>query len=77
MEGFSTPRELAQESGWSEKRIRDLIAAKQLRHIRVRSRFFIPKGAIHEFIARNMVEPERPESKFSGAPNADGHGDGQ
>lgn len=61
MEGFLTPRELAAESGWPEKRIRDLIAAKELRHIRVRSRFFIPKGALDEFIDRNMVEPDQPQ----------------
>lgn len=57
MEGFQTPRELAVASGWSERRIRDLIAAKELRHIRLRSRFFIPKGALDELIARKMVAP--------------------
>lgn len=58
MDGFLSPRELAATSGWPEKRIRDLIAAKELRHIKVRSRFFIPAGALDEFIARNMVEPD-------------------
>ncbi len=57
MEGFQTPRELAVASGWSERRIRDLIAARELRHIRLRSRFFIPEGALDEFIARKMVAP--------------------
>lgn len=63
MEGFLTPRELAVESGWPEKRIRDLIAAKELRHIRVRSRFFIPKGALDEFIERNMVKPDHAQQE--------------
>lgn len=63
MEGFLTPRELAAVSGWPEKRIRDLIAAKELRHIRVRSRFFIPKGALDEFIDRNMVKPDHAQQE--------------
>lgn len=57
MEGFLTPRALAQVSGWPEKRIRELIAAKELRHIRLKSRYFIPQGALDEFVARAMVEP--------------------
>ena len=57
MEGFQTPRQLAAASGWPERRIRDLIAAKELRHIRLRSRLFIPGGALEEFIASNMVAP--------------------
>lgn len=61
MEGFLSPRELATTSGWPEKRIRDLIAAKELRHMKVRSRFLIPVGALDEFIARNMVEPDYAE----------------
>lgn len=59
MHGFLSPRELANKTGWPEKRIRDLIASKELRHIKVRSRFFVPSDALEEFIARNMVEPNQ------------------
>lgn len=61
MDDFLSPRELAASSGWPEKRIRDLIASKELRHIKVRSRFFVPIGALDEFIERNMVEPDGPQ----------------
>lgn len=60
MEGFLTPRALARVSGWPEKRIRELIAAKELRHIRLKSRYFIPQGALDEFVARNGRAHDEP-----------------
>lgn len=57
MEGFLTPRALARVSGWPEKRIRELIATRELRHIKLKSRYFIPQGALDEFVARAMVGP--------------------
>lgn len=57
LEGFFTPRELASASGWPEKTIRSLIATKELRHIRLKRRFFVPDGALEEFIERKMVVP--------------------
>lgn len=58
LEGFFTPRELASASGWPEKTIRSLIATKELRHIRLKRRFFVPSGALEEFIERKMVVPK-------------------
>ncbi|UWR15593.1 helix-turn-helix domain-containing protein [Sulfitobacter sp. M368] len=58
LEGFSTPRELANASGWPEKTIRSLIATNELRHLKLKQRFFVPDGALEEFIKRRMVVPE-------------------
>ena len=58
MESFLSPRELARKSGWPEKRIRDLIAERQLRHVWVRSRILIPEDALCEFVKRHMIVPE-------------------
>lgn len=58
MDGFFTPRELASASGWPEKTIRNLIATNELRHLRLKKRFFVPKGALEEFVERQMVVPK-------------------
>ena len=52
-----TPRQLAAETGWPEKRIRKLISTKSIRFLRNGANFLLPQNAIHEYIARNMVEP--------------------
>lgn len=52
-----SPRELADHSGWPERRIRNLLREGQLRHVRVGVSYLVPKTAIDEFIERNMVEP--------------------
>lgn len=62
LEGFFTPRELASASGWPEKTIRSLIATNELRHIRLKRRFFVPDGALEEFIERKMVVPKENSS---------------
>lgn len=58
LEGFFTPRELASASGWPEKTIRSLIATNELRHLKLKQRFFVPDGALEEFIERKMVVPK-------------------
>ena len=58
LEGFFTPRELASASGWPEKTIRSLIATNELRHLKLKQRFFVPAGALEEFIERKMVVPK-------------------
>jgi excisionase family DNA binding protein len=50
-----SPKELARCSGWPEGRIRRLIKAKKLRHIRVGGLILIPEDAHVEFINKNMV----------------------
>jgi excisionase family DNA binding protein len=52
-----TPRQLAAETGWPEKRIRKLISTRSIRFLRNGANFLLPQNAIHEYIARNMVEP--------------------
>jgi len=52
-----TPRQLAAETGWPEKRIRKLISTRNIRFLRNGANFLLPRNAIHEYIARNMVEP--------------------
>jgi hypothetical protein len=54
---LESPRQLAQRTGWPERRIRNLIANDKLRHIRIGGNLFIPFGAIEEFLNSNMVEP--------------------
>ncbi|OWV55193.1 DNA-binding protein [Mameliella alba] len=52
-----TPREIAQKSGWPERRIRSLIASKQIKHLKIGSAFYLPEDAIADFVRRNMVLP--------------------
>jgi excisionase family DNA binding protein len=52
-----SPRQLAKRSGWTERRIRGLIAENELRHIRVGGSILVPSDALEEFLKLNMVEP--------------------
>jgi excisionase family DNA binding protein len=52
-----TPRQLAAETGWPEKRIRKLISTRNIRFLRNGANFLLPQNAIQDYIARNMVEP--------------------
>jgi len=54
---LETPRELAVRIGWPLRRIRMLINANQIRHIRIGGTIHVPEGAIEEFLEANMVEP--------------------
>lgn len=60
---FETPNQLARRLGWPVRRIRVLMAANQLRHVRIGSSFHIPEGAIEEFFSTHMVEPRAGEAK--------------
>jgi excisionase family DNA binding protein len=55
-----TPRELAAHSGWPEKRIRKLIATRSIRFLKNGTNFLLPKDAVQDYIARNIVEPNDP-----------------
>ncbi len=57
-----TPRELAAETGWPEKRIRKLIATQSIRHLKNGANYLLPQNAIQDYIARNMVEPSLGEA---------------
>ncbi len=52
-----TPREMAAASGWSERRIRALIAEGAIKHIRIGRGFFLPEDAVSDYVTRNMVIP--------------------
>ena len=54
-----TPRQLASETGWPERRIRSLLRTGELRHIRIGSNYLLPKNAVEEYVARNMIEPDQ------------------
>jgi hypothetical protein len=58
-----SPRQLAKQSGWPERRIRALIAQNRIKHIRVGASNFLPANAIDEFIQTNMVTPGNPPGK--------------
>lgn len=55
---LESPKDLAIRSGWPERRIRALIAAHKLRHIRIGGSLFLPEGALEEYLRINMVHPE-------------------
>ncbi len=52
-----SPRELSRISGWSESRIRRLLTAGLLKHIRTDGNYYIPDDALNDYIKRNMFEP--------------------
>jgi excisionase family DNA binding protein len=56
---LETPKELAQRLGWPERRVRSLIATKQLRHVKIGGLYFVPDGAMDEFLDARMVEPQQ------------------
>jgi excisionase family DNA binding protein len=53
-----SPRQLAKQSGWSERRIRRLIASKEIRHLRIGKQCLLPPNALELFLAANMVNPK-------------------
>ena len=65
-----TPRELAAETGWPEKRIRNLIASKSIRFLKNGANFLLSKNAVHDYIERNMFEPCQNNPKDQDSSNA-------
>lgn len=61
---LESPRQLAQRTGWPERRIRNLIAQRRLRHVRIGSNIYVPDGAVEEFLQANMVAPEADHGKI-------------
>lgn len=59
-----TIKEMASASGWPEGRIRRLIAARRLRHVKLDGLLLLPENAINEFLQVNMVEPEADHGKI-------------
>ena len=52
-----SPRQLASVSGWPERRIRDLILNKEIKHIKIGGHYYLPADAITDYVERNMVKP--------------------
>ena len=63
LQNLESPKEMALRSGWPIARIRNLIASKKLRHVRIGGNIFIPTDAIDEYLSLNMVEPIRSQVK--------------
>jgi excisionase family DNA binding protein len=61
-----TIREIARHSGWPEGRIRRLVAARRLRHVKLDGLLLLPANAVDEFVQANMVEPDL---KFGSQPS--------
>ena len=60
---LESPKQLAMRSGWPERRIRNLIAANKIRHVKIGGNIFLPTDAIDEYLSLNMVEPTRSQVK--------------
>jgi excisionase family DNA binding protein len=54
---LKTPKEMASQSGWPERRIRNLLAEGELKHVRIGSHYLLPVDAIDEFLERKMFRP--------------------
>ncbi|NIY78995.1 helix-turn-helix domain-containing protein [Celeribacter sp. HF31] len=50
---------MAQRLGWPERRVRSLISTRQLRHVKIGGLYFVPDGAMDEFLNARMVEPQQ------------------
>jgi len=66
MKTFSTriesPRSFSKRTGWPERRLRRLISEKKIRHLKIGANYFIPDGALEEFIETNSVKPCQTEN---------------
>lgn len=56
-EFLESPKELAERIGWPLARVRKLIRTKQVRHVKVGGLYFIPAGAMEDFLTTKTVEP--------------------
>ncbi len=55
--GLEKPKELAERLGWPIARVRKLIRKKALRHMKIGGLYFVPDGAVEEYLAAQIVEP--------------------
>lgn len=55
--GLENPKELAERLGWPIARVRKLIRQKALRHMKIGGLYFVPDGAVEEYLAAQTVEP--------------------
>ncbi|MBL4731563.1 MAG: excisionase family DNA-binding protein [Rhizobiaceae bacterium] len=57
IQNLESPKELAERIGWPVRRIRNLIANKQIRHHRIGGSILIPTDAIEEFLKNTEIQP--------------------
>jgi hypothetical protein len=72
-ERLETPKQLAARVGLSERQIRHLIHSRQLEHVLIGCRVFIPGGAWMRFLEIKKVQPCQDETKAldcAGSPSA-------
>ena len=60
---LKTPKEIASQSGWPERRIRNLLAERELKNVRIGSHYLLPVDAIDEFLERKMFRPGDPRAQ--------------
>ncbi|WGR61622.1 DNA-binding protein [Paracoccus ferrooxidans] len=48
---------MAERLGWPIARVRKLIRQKALRHMKIGGLYFVPAGAVEEYLAAQTVEP--------------------
>ncbi len=56
---LESPKELAERIGWPLARVRKLIRTKQVRHVKIGGLYFIPAGAMEDFLTKKTVEPQQ------------------
>jgi len=69
-----TPKLAARVMGITEQQVRSLLRQRKIAHVPVGKRLMIPRNAIEDFIARNMVLPchvEIPEHAYASLKSAD------
>lgn len=57
-EALESPRQLATRLGWPLARVRKLIRTKQLRHLKIGGLYFVPRGAVDDFLRAKTVAPD-------------------
>lgn len=60
---IESPRAASKRTGWPEKRLRKLIAEQQIRYLKIGGNYFLPEGAVEEFVELNSVEPCQKENQ--------------
>jgi len=56
-QNLESPREVALRVGWPLARVRKLIKDREIRHLKIGGLYFVPQGAVEEYLAAKTVEP--------------------
>lgn len=55
---MESPRQIATRLGWPLARVRKLIRAKHIRHVKIGGLYFVPAGAMEDYLAARTIEPD-------------------